>query len=285
MHKNKLQRIVYSEALPEYTEKASRVFKKSGNIEQKFYEKESLRLQYELVKLQKWVIDNNQRLLVIFEGMDTAGKSSTIKEFNNYLNPREARSVALPKPNSKELGQWYFQRHLKQIPNAGEIVFFDRSWYNRAGIEQVFGFCTQEQHEHFYKQVNGVEEMLVDDGVLFFKFYLNISYETQANRIKDREENPLKSWKLSALDYKSHEAYPQYEILRDKMFELSGTAHAPWCELDANDKKRARLNAVRYLLSNIEYDGKDEDIIFGVDKKIVKLHHEGSYYGKCNHMA
>jgi len=269
---NDQQSIMYTTDLPEYKEKSSKVFRKSGKIEREFYKEESLRLQYELVKLQKWVIDKDKRLLVIFEGMDTAGKSSTIKEFNNYLNPREARSVALPKPNSKELGQWYFQRHLKQIPNAGEIVFFDRSWYNRAGIEQIFGFCTQSQHDHFYKQVNGVEEMLVDDGVLFFKFYLNISRETQADRIKDRENDRLKSWKLSELDYKSHKAYAEYEVLRDKMFKLSGTPHAPWCELDTNDKKRARLNAVRYLLSNISYEGKDESVITGVDEKIVKLY-------------
>ncbi|MCF6207594.1 MAG: polyphosphate kinase 2, partial [Sulfurovum sp.] len=168
--------------------------------------------------------------------------------------------------------QWYFQRHLKQIPNAGEIVFFDRSWYNRAGIEQVFGFCTQKQHEHFYKQVNGVEEMLVDDGILFFKFYLNISFETQAHRLKQRENDPLKSWKLSELDYKSHEAYPVYEKLRDKMFRISGTPYAPWCELDANDKKRARLNAIRYLLYNVDYDNKDFNVVTGVDEKIVRLH-------------
>ncbi len=279
------QKINYTKDLAEYQEKPSKVFKKSGKIEREFYEKESLKLQYELVKLQKWVIDNEKRLLVIFEGMDTAGKSSTIKEFNNYLNPREARSVALPKPNSKELGQWYFQRHLKQIPNAGEIVFFDRSWYNRAGIEQVFGFCTQEQHDHFYRQVNGVEEMLIDDGVILFKFYLNITHETEKKRLKDRENDPLKGWKLSKLDYLSLDAYHTYEVLRDKMFKLSGTDHAPWCELDANDKKRARLNAIRYLLSNIAYEGKDTSLITGVDKKIVKLHNKGKYYGKCNHMA
>jgi len=270
-----MQKIVYTKVLAEYTEKHSKVFRKSGKIERDFYEDESLKLQYELVKLQKWIIDNKKRLLVIFEGMDTAGKSSTIKEFNAYLNPREARSVALPKPTSKELGQWYFQRHIKQIPNAGEIVFFDRSWYNRAGIEQIFGFCTQAQHEHFYRQVNGVEEMLVDDGVFFFKFYLNISKETQQNRIKDRENDPLKSWKLSKLDYKSMAKYDEYVVLRDKMFKLSGTSYAPWCELDANDKKRARLNAIRFLLLNIPYEGKDEGIIAGVDKKIVKLHNKG----------
>jgi polyphosphate kinase 2 len=275
MHKVKMmlkQEVVYTEELAEYKEKPSKVFKKNGKIERDFYEKESLKLQYELVKLQKWVIDNEKRLLIIFEGMDTAGKSSTIKEFNAYLNPREARSVALPKPNSKELGQWYFQRHLKQIPNAGEIVFFDRSWYNRAGIEQIFGFCTQAQHDHFYNQVNSVEEMLVDDGILFFKFYLNIRKETQENRIKDREDDPLKSWKLSDLDYKSMAKYNEYEILRDKMFALSGSAHAPWCVLEADDKKRARINAVRYLLSNIDYDAKDKKFIKGVDKKIVSFY-------------
>jgi polyphosphate kinase 2 len=266
------QAIVYTKELAEYKKKAKKVFRKSGKIERDFYEVESFKLQHELVKLQKWIIDNNKRLLVIFEGMDTAGKSSSIKAFNAYLNPREARSVALPKPNSKELGQWYFQRHLKQIPNAGEIVFFDRSWYNRAGIEQIFGFCTQTQHDLFYKQVNNVEEMLVDDGIMLFKFYLNIKKETQQNRIKDREEDPLKSWKLSKLDYKSMKKYSEYELLRNKMFKLAGTAKAPWCELQADDKKRARLNAVRYLLFNIDYEGKDTTLITGVDEKIVTLH-------------
>ena len=266
------QTIVYTKNLPEYTTKTKKVFKKSGKIETAFYEKESLKLQYELVKLQKWIIEKSKRLLIIFEGMDTAGKSSSIKAFNAYLNPREARSVALPKPNSKELGQWYFQRHLKQIPNAGEIVFFDRSWYNRAGIEQVFGFCTQAEHDLFYKQVNEVEKMLVEDGIFMFKFYLNISKKTQQNRIKDRENNPLKSWKLSKLDYKSMAKYSEYEKLRDKMFKRSGTPHAPWCKLEADDKKRARLNAIRYLLLNIPYEGKDETLICGVDEKIATLY-------------
>jgi polyphosphate kinase 2 len=223
-------------------------------------------------------VDHRQRQSAAgdLRGDGYGGKKLDDQGVHEYLNPREARSVALPKPNSKELGQWYFQRHIKQIPNAGEIVFFDRSWYNRAGIEQVFGFCTQEQHEHFYKQVNGVEEMLVDDGILFFKFYLNISFETQTKRLKQREEDPLKSWKLSALDYKSHEAYPVYEKLRDKMFRLSGTEHAPWCELDANDKKRARLNAIRFLLDNIDYEGKNHKLVTGVDKKIVAFYHTSS---------
>jgi len=261
----------YTKNLAEYSKKQSKVFKDNGKIKTKFYQNELALLHLELVKLQRWVIENEKRLLIVFEGMDTGGKSSSIKALSSFWNPREARSVALSKPNSKELGQWYFQRHLKQIPNAGEIVCFDRSWYNRAGIEQVFGFCTNEQHNLFYKQVNDVEKMLVDDGVIVFKFYLNISHETQANRIKDRETNPLKSWKLSELDYKSHEAYDKYVKLRDKMFEKSGTKHAPWCRLDANDKKRARLNLIRFILNNIPYTSRDERLITGVDEEVLRL--------------
>ena len=266
------QDVYYTKNLAEYTQKSSKVFKSNGKIKNSFYESEFLKLQYEVVKLQKWIIENNKRLLVIFEGMDTAGKSSTIKAFSAYLNARETRCVALPKPNDKELGQWYFQRHLKQIPNESEIVFFDRSWYNRAGIEKIFDFCTQEEHDLFYKQVNGVEEMLVDDGVMVFKFYMDIRKKTQQNRIKDRENSPLKSWKLSKLDYLSMERYESYEILRDKMFNLSGTEKAPWCRLKADDKKRARLNAIRYLLSNIDYDDKNDKVVLGVDKKIVTIY-------------
>ncbi len=265
-------RVHYTQDLPEYQQKAKDVFKKNGKIETKFYEKELYRLYHELVKLQQCIISKKQRLLIIFEGMDTGGKSSSIKALNYYWNPREARVVALPKPNDKERGQWYFQRHLKQIPNESEIVCFDRSWYNRAGIEEVFGFCTHEEHELFYKQVNDVEQMLVDDGVMIFKFYLSISKETQAKRLKDRENNPLKSWKLTELDYKSHEKYDTYVALRDKMFLNSGTRHAPWIMLDANDKKRARLNLIRFLLLNIDYDNKDSELICGVDKEIVKMY-------------
>ena len=261
----------FSKTLAENRDEVKKVFKKNGKIEKKFYEKELLKLHLELVKLQQWVIDNDERLLIIFEGMDTGGKSSSIKSLNRFWNPRESRSVALSKPNSKELGQWYFQRHLKQIPNAGEIVCFDRSWYNRAGIEQVFGFCTQTEHELFYTQVNDVEKMLVDDGVIIFKFYLNISKETQGKRIKDRENDPLKSWKLSDLDYKSHKEYNKYVELRDKMFSKSGTTPAPWIMLNANDKKRARLNLIRFILDNIEYKNKDKQLIVGVDEEVLTL--------------
>jgi polyphosphate kinase 2 len=261
----------YTKNLAEHQKKPSKVFKSNGKIKTKFYQKELDLLHLELVKLQRWVIENDKRLLIIFEGMDTGGKSSSIKALSAFWNPREARSVALPKPNEKERGQWYFQRHLKQIPNEGEIVCFDRSWYNRAGIEQVFGFCTQEEHDLFYNQVQDVEKMLVDDGVILFKFYMDISHETQANRIKDRESNPLKSWKLTELDYKSHANYDNYVELRDKMFKLSGTAHAPWCKLDANDKKRARLNLIRFILININYTNRNNELIQGVDEEVVTL--------------
>ena len=264
--------VKYTQDLPEYKEKPKKVYKKSGNIETKFYLDVMQDLYLELVKLQKWIIDNDKRLLIIFEGMDTGGKSSSMKALNRYWNPREARTVALSKPNSKELGQWYFQRHLKQIPNAGEIVCFDRSWYNRAGIEPVFGFCTQEQHELFYNQVNDVEKMLVDDGVIVFKFYLDISKETQGKRLEDRESDPLKSWKLSDLDYKSHKKYDEYVELRDKMFKKSGTSFAPWCRLDANDKKRARLNLIRFILLNINYENRNNELITGVDEKILSFY-------------
>jgi polyphosphate kinase 2 len=274
------QKLIVSDTLPEQTLPHKKVFKKNGRIETKFYNREFERLQHEMVKLQKWVIETDQRVLMIFEGMDTAGKSSTIKAFAAYLNPRKTWSVALPKPTEVERGQWYFQRHLKKLPDPGEMVFFDRSWYNRAGIEQVFGFCTPKQHEEFYRQVNDVEKMLVDDGVLFFKFYLDIDKQTQARRIRDREKNPLKSWKLSELDYKSHERYDTYVKLREKMFDLSSTVHAPWVRLDATDKKRARLNALRYLLSNIEYDGRNMDEVMGVDSRIVRLYSQENVHEK-----
>lgn len=263
------QHIRYTTNLPELCMSDKKVFKKNGKLKTKFYQTEITKLHLELVKLQQYIKDNNKRLLCIFEGIDTAGKSSSIKALNEYLNPRETWSIALPKPSDIELSQWYFQRHLKHMPNAGEWVFFDRSWYNRAGIEKVFGFCTTKQHQLFYQQVNDLEKMLTDDGIMIFKFYYTISKETQSKRIKDREQNQLKSWKLSKLDYQSFKAYDKYIILRDKMFQKA--SYIPWIELDANDKKRARLNLVRFMLLNIEYDNKDSELICGVDKEIVTM--------------
>ena len=264
------QKVIYTTNLPEYNLPSNKVFKDNLKIKRKFYEKEILKLFIEFVKLQKWVIDENKRILLIFEGIDTAGKSSTIKELNRYLNPRETWIVALPKPNDEELTQWYFQRYIKHLPNGKEMVFFDRSWYNRAGIEKIFGFCTDIQFKEFYNQVNEVEKMLVEDGIILFKFYYTITKETQSKRIKDREKNPLKSWKLSKLDYESHKKYDEYIKLRDFMFKNASLI--PWVEFDANDKKRARLNTLRYILSNIDYPNKDFSLITGVDKSIVKFH-------------
>ena len=270
----KQQEIIYTKNLPEYQYPTKEVFRPSGRLRGDFYERELLALQYELVKLQKWVVEEKKRVLILFEGMDTAGKSSTIKAFNTFLNPRKARIVALPKPTQEERGEWYFQRYLKRLPHSEEMVFFDRSWYNRAGIERVFSFCTKEEHQRFYAQVNGVEEMLVDDGIYLFKFYLNITHKTQKKRMKERERNPLKNWKLSEMDYRSMKHYKHYVKLRQKMFKKSGTAKAPWVCFDANDKKRARLNAIRYLLMNIPYEGKDTALLEGVDEKIVLFYHQ-----------
>jgi polyphosphate kinase 2 len=264
------QKIRYTKHLPELLLPPKKVFKKNGKLKRKFYEEHMLELHLELVKLQKWLIENKKRLLCIFEGIDTAGKSSTIKELNSYLNPRKTWTIALPKPSDVELTQWYFQRHLKHLPNGEEWVFFDRSWYNRAGVEKVFGFCTKEQFELFYHQVNDVERMLAEDGIMLFKFYYSISKKTQAKRIKERKKNPLKSWKLSKLDYESLKNYDKFIKLRDKMFQ--DAALVPWAEFDANDKKRARLNTARFLLDNIDYEEKNKDLILGVDKSIVKLH-------------
>jgi len=264
------QKAIYTTNLSEFKKRPKKVFKSNGKIKTSFYEKELLKLHLELVKLQKWVIDNNKRVLMIFEGIDTAGKSSTIKALNQYLNPRKTWMIALPKPTEVELTQWYFQRHLKELPDGGEMVFFDRSWYNRAGIEMVFGFCTKEQHELFYKQVNDVEKMLVEDGIMLFKFYYSISKETQESRIKDREQNPLKSWKLSKLDYESFKKYDEYIKLKEKMFKKASLI--PWVELEANDKKRARLNTARYILSNLDYENKDLSVVTGVDESILKVH-------------
>ncbi len=269
------QKIIYSNNLTELQLPKKKAFKKSGKIKRKLYEELLLELDIELVKLQKWLIEKKKRMVTIFEGIDTAGKSSTIKVLTNYLNPRNLWIVALPKPNEDELTQWYFQRYIKHMPNASEWVFFDRSWYNRAGIEMVFGFCSKEQYNLFYKQVNKLEKMLAEDGIMLFKFYYSISKKTQAKRIKDREKNPLKSWKLSKLDYEGHKKYEEYIKLRDYMFERA--SFIPWIEFDANDKKRARLNTIRYILSNIEYEGKNKELITGVDETIVKFHQNKTF--------
>lgn len=274
-----MQNAKYADNLAEYTVKHSKVFKGNGNMESEFYEEEAMKLQYELVKLQKWIISQNRRLLVIVEGMDGAGKSSTIKEFSRFLNPREARTVALPKPNSKEVGQWYFQRYFKQLPNAGEIIFFDRSWYNRAGVERVMEFCTPKDYQKFMGQVPMFEQMLVEDGVLLFKYYLEIEKKEQKDRIESRKTDPLKRWKLSDMDLKSLELYDDYTKAKEEMLARTHSPYSPWIIVNSNDKKRARLNIIKDILSHVDYDGKkDSGLSLASDPSIVSLYSHLAHY-------
>jgi polyphosphate kinase 2 len=255
--------------LPEYTLPKDKVFKKNGKLKNKFYKKELLKLQIELVKLQAWIVNNKKRMLTTFDGVDTAGKDGTIKRILEHLNPRVARSVALPKPSDREKTQWYFQRYIPHFPAGGEMVFFNRSWYNRATVERVFGFCTYEEYLRFIRQVPKFEDLIVDEGIYFTKFWLQISKEEMYKRLKEREKNPLKNWKLSSLDWKSYEHYEDYQKYKKEMFDLSATPYAPWVEVDANDKKRARINVIRYLLSKFDYPNKE--YFYPADPKIVKV--------------
>ena len=224
----------------------------------KHYDVEINNLQIELVKLQNWVKDKNKRILIIFEGRDAAGKGGLIKTITEHLNPRGARVVALGKPSDAEMNGWYFQRYVPHLPVPGEIVLFDRSWYNRAGVEHVMGFCTSEQHQRFLRQCPMFEQMLVDDGILFFKYYLSISKETQVKRFETRDTDPLKRWKFSPIDKEAQKYFDQYTKAKEEMFSRTHTPYTPWMIVDANDKKVARLNIIRDILLHIEYDGKQE---------------------------
>jgi len=230
------------------------------------YEKELRELQIELIKMQNWIYENKKRVMIIFEGRDAAGKGGAIKRFTMYLNPRKYRVVALPAPSDIEKGQFYFQRYFQNLPNPGEIAFFDRSWYNRAIVEPVFGFCTPEQYEKFMKEVPEIEHALIDDGIILIKFWFSISKETQQQRFKERERNPLKQWKLSPVDKKAQQMWDKITHYKDEMFSRTHNSYSPWIIVDSNDKKRARLESIRYVLSMIPYEGKD-------DAK-VNLHHD-----------
>ena len=226
-------------------------------------------LQIELLKLQDWQRESGARVVMLFEGRDTAGKGGTIKRFMEHLNPRHAHVVALSKPTDAERGQWYFQRYSVHLPTAGDMALFDRSWYNRAGVERVMGFCTPEQTELFYREAPEFEHMLVRDGVHFFKFWLTIGREQQLRRLHRRKADPLKRWKLSPIDYKAVGKWDEYTEAKAEMFERTHTEHAPWTVLKANDKKRARLNSIRVVLSAIDYAQKDVTAIGEIDRKIV----------------
>ncbi len=226
-------------------------------------------LQVELVKAQKWLQVSGQRVLALFEGRDAAGKGGTIFVLHQYLNPRSARNVALGKPTETERGQWYFQRYVTHFPAAGELVSFDRSWYNRAGVEPVMGFCTRAEHEQFLKEVPNFERMIRADGIHFFKFWLDIGQETQLDRFYDRRHSPLKNWKFSPIDVAGLTRWDDYTGARDEMLKRSHSKHAPWIVVRANDKRRARLAVIRRILLSLPYDGRDRDAIGGEDDKII----------------
>ncbi len=222
------------------------------------YEKELKLLQIELVKLQQWVFKNKKRVIVIFEGRDAAGKGGNIRRFSEHLNPRSMRTVALTKPTEIQSGQWYFRRYIKKLPNPGEIVFFDRSWYNRAVVEPVMGFCNDKQYEKFMVQVPEFEHMLYEDDITIIKFWFSISKEVQEKRFNARIANPLKRWKFSPVDKKGQELWDKYTTYKEQMFAKTHTAYSPWILVKANDKKTSRLESMRYVLSQFKYDGKDE---------------------------
>lgn len=220
------------------------------------YEKELLKLQGELVDLQQWVAKHKRRLCIIFEGRDAAGKGGSIRRFTEHLNPRSMRIAALTKPTAVEKGQWYFRRYIKELPDPGEIVFFDRSWYNRAVVEPVMGFCNKEEYDQFMVQVPEFEHMLYEDGVDIIKFWFSISKDEQEQRFKARLQNPLKRWKFSAVDREGQKRWDDYTFYKEQMFSKTHTSFSPWIIIKTNQKKQARLESIRYVLSRFEYDGK-----------------------------
>lgn len=242
----------------------------SERLNRKKYNKRLEALQEELVKLMYWVQGKDKRIVIVFEGRDSAGKGGTIERFRENLNSRVLRTVALTKPSDREQGQWYFQRYVEHFPTSGEIVLFDRSWYNRAGVEPVMGFCTPQEHETFLDEVPHFENMIRREGIHFFKFWLNIGQEMQLKRFHDRRHNPLKVWKLSPIDIKALGKWDEYTQARDLMFARTHRPQTPWTVIRANDKRRARLEAIRTVLIGIDYDGKDVSRIGQIDENIVR---------------
>ena len=238
-------------------------------IRKSSYEKHKEELQVELLKVQSWVKETGQRIVVIFEGRDAAGKGGTIKRFMEHLNPRAARVVALEKPTDHERGQWYFQRYVKHLPTEGEMVFFDRSWYNRAGVERVMGFCDSLEYLEFMRQVPDLERMLVRSGIRFFKFWFSVTHEEQDRRFNARSGDPLKQWKLSQIDQESQGKWNEYTEAKEAMFFYTDTADSPWTIIKSDDKKRARLNCMQHFLSELDYPGKNRHIVRGPDPLIV----------------
>ena len=242
----------------------------SERLDRTEYDIDKYDLQVELLKFQNWQQRTGNRHVIVFEGRDAAGKGGTIKRFMEHLNPRYARTVALVKPSEKEQSQWYFQRYIQHLPSAGELVLFDRSWYNRAGVERVMGFCSDEQYDRFMEQAPRFEKMLVDSGISVTKFWFSVTQAEQRTRFIIRQIDPVRQWKLSPMDLESLDKWGAYTVAKEAMFESTDTKAAPWITVKSNDKKRARLNAMRYFLSTVDYDGKDESVVGHADPLIVQ---------------
>jgi polyphosphate kinase 2 len=239
-------------------------------LDDKSYDRQLEALQAELVKLQAWVKAKGERVACVFEGRDAAGKGGTIKRFTAEINPRQAHVVALDKPTETEAGQWYFQRYVAHLPHRGNMAFFDRSWYNRPGVERVMGFCTEDQVALFFREVSRFESMLVRDGIRIFKFWLTVSRAEQLKRFYERKSDPLKVWKLSPIDYRVVGKWDDYTHAIAEIMQRTDTEDAPWTVVDANDQRRARLECIKAVLSAFDYDGKDEGAIGKLDKRLVK---------------
>jgi len=233
------------------------------------YEREKRLMQIELLKLQNWIKDTGERLMVLFEGRDAAGKGGTIKRFMEHLNPRGARVVALEKPSERENSQWYFQRYIAHLPAAGEIVLFDRSWYNRAGVERVMGYCSRAEYLEFMRQAPELERMLVRSGIHLVKFWFSVSRREQQTRFVIRQVDPVRRWKLSPTDLASLDRWEEYTDAKEAMFFYTDTADAPWTVIKSNDKKRARLQAMRHVLSRFEYENKDDEVVGTTDPVLL----------------
>lgn len=240
----------------------------ANKLDRKTYEADKSALQVELLKVQHWVQETGQKFVLLFEGRDAAGKGGTIKRFTEHLNPREARVVALNKPTDEERGQWYFQRYVKHLPTAGEIVLYDRSWYNRAGVERVMNFCAPTEYLEFMRQTPEFERMLVRSGIKLFKYWFSVTQEEQKARFASRETDPLKRWKLSPIDRASLDKWDDYTEAKEAMFFYTDTADAPWTVIRSNDKKRARLTCMRHFLSQLDYPDKDTSVATAPDPLI-----------------
>ena len=240
-----------------------------NRLSRREYEAEKKKLQIELLKVQNWVKDTGQRIIILFEGRDAAGKGGAIKRFTEHLNPRGARVIALEKPNDRERGQWYFQRYIEHLPTMGELVFFDRSWYNRAGVERVMDFCSPAEYLEFLRETPEFERMLVRSGIRLYKFWFSVSREEQLRRFKSRRNDPLKHWKLSPIDLQSLDKWPEYTEAKNAMFFHTDTADSPWLVIKSDDKKRARLNCMRHFLATLPYPEKDPRIARKADPLIL----------------